>query len=214
MSMRVAVFISGRGSNLAALIGALRERPDATVALVVSNRPDAGGVEVARREGIPTAVLQSSAEPAEWLALLDQWRVDFVVLAGFLKQVPSRVVQRFAGRIINIHPALLPKYGGPGMYGLHVHRAVLAGGDAESGATVHLVTERYDEGPVLGQARVPVLPGDTPESLAQRVLAAEHRLLPAAVLAAAPSGTAVPFVLTDAKPAPFAQRPTPNATHP
>jgi len=120
-------------------------------------------------------------------------------LAGFLKAVPASVVERFAGRMINIHPALLPAHGGPGMYGHHVHEAVLASGERQSGATVHLVTERYDEGPILGQARVPVRPGDTVATLAARVLEVEHRLLPAAVLAAAPSGRAVPFTLEPAR---------------
>ncbi len=194
--MRVAVCGSGRGSNLAALIAALPAGGPATVALVLSNRSDAGALELAHRHGIPTAVLAPSSDPVRWFAPLATWSIDFVVLAGFLKQVPAPVVAKYAGRIINIHPALLPDHGGPGMYGLNVHRAVLARGDPESGATVHLVTERYDEGPILGQTRVPVLPGDTPDTLAARVLATEHRLLPAAVLAAAPSGRAVPFTLS------------------
>ena len=164
--------------------------------LVVSNRASAGGLEVARRHAVATEVLNNSEDPAEWLTLLERHAVDFVVLAGFLKKVPAEVVRAYRGRIINVHPALLPDHGGPGLYGLHVHRAVLARGDRESGATVHLVTEAYDEGPILGQARVPVYPEDTPEVLAKRVLAAEHRLLPAAVLAAAAAGRAVPITLT------------------
>jgi len=191
--MRVAVCVSGRGSNLAALIAALPEGSPATVALVVSNRASAGGLELARRLGIPAAVLEDSTDPAEWRALLERWRIDFVVLAGYLKQVPSEIVAAYEGRIINIHPSLLPDHGGTGMYGIHVHRAVLARGDRESGATVHAVTEQYDEGPILAQARVPVLPGDTPESLAARVLTVEHRLLPAAVLNAAVTGRATPL---------------------
>ncbi len=194
--MRVAVCASGRGSNLAALLASLPAGGPATVALVLSNRSDAGALEIAGRHGIPAAVLAPAADPLQWLTPLERWSIDFVVLAGFLKQVPAPVVARYAGRIINIHPALLPDHGGPGMYGGNVHRAVLARGDSESGATVHLVTERYDEGPILGQTRVPVLPGDTPETLAERVLATEHRLLPAAVLAAAPTGRAVPFTLS------------------
>ena len=194
--MRVAVCVSGRGSNLAALLAALPAGGPVEVALVLSNRPDAGALDIARGHGIRTAVLAPSSDPDQWLRPLETAGIDFIVLAGFLKQVPDAVVRAFGGRIINVHPALLPKHGGPGMYGLHVHRAVLAAGDTESGATVHLVTERYDEGPILGQARVPVLPGDTPESLATRVLEAEHRLLPAAVLAAAKTGRAVPFTLS------------------
>jgi formyltetrahydrofolate-dependent phosphoribosylglycinamide formyltransferase len=191
----VAVCVSGRGSNLAALVWALGPAAPARVVLVLSDRPSAGGLEVARQAGVPTAVLQDTSSAAEWLAVLRPAAVDFVVLAGFLKQVPAPVVSAYRGRIINIHPALLPEHGGPGMYGLRVHRAVLARGDRESGATVHEVTERYDEGPILAQARVPVLAGDTPERLAERVLEVEHRLLPAAVLAAARGGHAVPFEL-------------------
>ncbi len=194
--MRVAVCVSGRGSNLAALLAALPVDGPATVAFVLSNRPDAGALDIARTRGIPTAVLAPSSDPSQWLGPLEAAGIDFIVLAGFLKQVPEAVVTAFLGRIINVHPALLPKHGGPGMYGLHVHRAVLAAGDLESGATVHAVTARYDEGPILGQARVPVLPGDTPELLAARVLETEHRLLPAAVLAATTTGRAVPFTLS------------------
>ena len=111
-----------------------------------------------------------------------------MVLAGFLKLVPAAVVARYRGRILNVHPSLLPAFGGAGMYGARVHRAVLASGAAESGATVHLVDEVYDRGPIVAQERVPVEPGDTPERLAARVLEAEHRLLPAVVLAAARAG--------------------------
>ena len=195
--MRVAVCVSGRGSNLDALVLALPVGGPATVVLVISNRQQAGALDLAGQHGIPAAILADPANPAEWLGLLRGATVDLVVLAGFLKQVPAEVVEAYAGRIINIHPALLPDHGGPGMYGRNVHRAVLARGDRESGATVHLVTPRYDEGPVLGQARVPVLPGDTPETLAARVLGMEHRLLPAAVLAAAAAGRAVTFTLTN-----------------
>ncbi|MFL5495364.1 MAG: formyltransferase family protein, partial [Gemmatimonadales bacterium] len=116
-----------------------------------------------------------------------------VVLAGYLKLVPAPVIVRFRNRILNIHPALLPAFGGKGMYGHRVHEAVLASGARESGATVHLVDEAYDRGPVLGQARVPVLPDDTPDRLAARVLEVEHRLLPAVVLAAAAAGRPVPI---------------------
>lgn len=193
--MRVAVCISGRGSNLGALLEALGPGAAARVVLVLSNRPEAGGLQIARDRAIPAAVLNNTADGSEWLRILTEARVDFLVLAGFLKQVPQQVVEAYRHRIVNIHPALLPDHGGPGMYGLRVHRAVLARGDHQSGATVHEVTEQYDEGRILGQARVPVLPNDTPETLATRVLAVEHRLLPAAVLAAAKSGRAVPFDL-------------------
>ncbi len=193
---RVAVCASGRGSNLAALLEALDPGAPAKVVLVISNRAEAGALALARERGIATHVLVASGDADEWLQQLALHRVDLVVLAGFLALVPRDVVQAYAGRMLNIHPALLPKHGGPGMYGRRVHAAVLAAGDTESGATVHAVTEAYDAGPVLGQARVPVLAGDTPELLAARVLLAEHELLPAAVHAAARAGRTVPFTLS------------------
>ncbi|HXE58048.1 MAG TPA: phosphoribosylglycinamide formyltransferase [Gemmatimonadales bacterium] len=193
MPIRVAVCISGRGSNLRALFDALTPGAPAEVVLVLSNRAGAAGLERARERGVPAVVLRDPHDAGEWLALLDAHRVDLVVLAGYLKLVPAGVIERYRGRIINVHPALLPAFGGPGMYGRRVHEAVLAAGARESGATVHLVDEVYDRGPILAQARVPVLPGDTPDTLAERVLAAEHRLLPAAVLAAARAGRPVPF---------------------
>lgn len=195
MLMRVAVAVSGRGSNLQALLDTLTPNAPARVVLVISNRADAGALDRARARGIATAVLADPADGDEWLRLLDPARVDLVVLAGYVKLVPGDVIRRYRGRVINIHPALLPAFGGPGMYGARVHQAVLAAGRPESGATVHLVDEEYDRGPILGQARVPVLPGDTADALASRVLEVEHRLLPAAVLAAARAGKPVPFAL-------------------
>lgn len=199
MPMRVAVAISGRGSNLQALFDQLGPDAGAEVVLVLSNKPGAAGLERARERGVPAVTLAAPENGAEWLAALAAHRADFVVLAGYLKLVPPEVVARYRGRIINIHPALLPDFGGPGMYGERVHRAVLDSGATTSGATVHLVDEAYDRGPILGQARVPVLPGDTPGSLAHRVLEVEHRLLPAAVRAAAMTGHAVPFEFEPAR---------------
>jgi len=193
MSMRVAVCISGRGSNMLALLEALTGDAPARVVLVISDRPDAGGLARAAKHGIPTAVLRDPSDPAEWLGLLTTHAVDLVVLAGFLKLVPAQVVSQYRGRIVNVHPALLPAFGGPGMYGARVHRAVLESGARESGATVHLVDEVYDRGAILAQERVPVRAGDTPDRLAERVLEAEHRLLPAVVLAAARTGRPVPL---------------------
>lgn len=193
MTYRVGVAVSGRGSNLAALIKTLGPDAPADVALVLSHNPEAGGVGLARAAGIPTAILADPTDPRAWLAALAAYRIDLLVLAGFLKLVPAEVVAAWKGRIINIHPALLPRHGGPGMYGVRVHRAVLDAGDPESGATVHLVSEEYDRGQVLAQARVPVHPGDTPEQLAERVLEVEHQLLPAAVIHAAAAGRPVPF---------------------
>jgi formyltetrahydrofolate-dependent phosphoribosylglycinamide formyltransferase len=193
MPMRVAVAVSGRGTNLEALLRALGPEAPARVVLVLSNRADAPALERAAGRGIATIGLRDSADGAEWLSALEHHGVDLLVLAGYLKLVPAQVIARYRGRILNVHPALLPAFGGRGMYGRRVHEAVLASGARESGATVHLVDEVYDRGAILGQARVPVLPGDDPESLAARVLEVEHRLLPAAVLAAAAAGRPVPL---------------------
>jgi formyltetrahydrofolate-dependent phosphoribosylglycinamide formyltransferase len=192
---RVAVAASGRGSNLAALVRRFEPGGPAEVVLVLSNRPDAGALAIARAEGIPTAVLGDPSDAGAWMASLAVHRVDLLVLAGYLKLVPTPVVQAYQGRMINLHPALLPRHGGAGMYGLRVHAAVLAAGERESGATVHLVTEEYDRGPILAQVRVPVHPDDTPERLAARIQAVEHRLLPEVVLAAARAGRPVPVTL-------------------
>jgi phosphoribosylglycinamide formyltransferase-1 len=193
MSMHVAVAVSGRGSNLEALLRALGPDAPARVVLVLSNRAEAPALERAIAHRIPSVVLRDPSNAAEWLVLLERHAVDLIVLAGYLKLVPPDVIARFRGRIINIHPALLPAFGGRGMYGRRVHEAVLASGARESGATVHLVDEVYDHGAILGQARVPVLPDDDPDRLAARVLEVEHRLLPAVVLAAAAAGRPVPI---------------------
>lgn len=182
--IRVAVFASGRGSNLEALFDALEGRRDAAVVLVASDRADAPALDRARRRGVETALL-SGVVAADMLAMLDRARVDWIVLAGYLKRVPGEVVRRYRNRILNIHPALLPAHGGKGMYGERVHAAVLKAGEKVSGASVHLVDEEYDRGPVVAREEVPVEPADTPATLAARVLQVEHRLLPAVVIAAA-----------------------------
>lgn len=182
---RLAVLASGGGTNLQALLDHFNgsSSPTARVSLVLSNRSDAGAIERADKAGVDHIVFDAAAEDLGSVLLerLDAARIDLIVLAGYLKLVPLVVVQRYAGRMINIHPALLPAFGGTGLYGLRVHRAVIDSGATISGATVHLVTERYDEGRILGQWPVPVLPGDSPERLAARVLRAEHALLPAVV---------------------------------
>jgi formyltetrahydrofolate-dependent phosphoribosylglycinamide formyltransferase len=193
MPTRLAVCVSGRGSNLVALLDALTGSPDAEVVLVLSNRADAPALARARERGIDAESLRTPADAGEWISYLRGAEVDLVVLAGYLKLVPPAVIAAYRGRILNIHPALLPAFGGPGMYGHKVHEAVLKSGVAESGATVHLVDEVYDRGQILAQARVPVRPDDTPDSLAARVLEAEHRLLPAVVLSAAKAGRPVPL---------------------
>ena len=178
--VRVAVLVSGGGTNLQALLDTLHDSPIARIARVISSRPDAGALERARRAGVPTTVLRDAGDPAEVLSALAG--AQLVVLAGYLKLVHASVVARFRGRIINIHPALLPGFGGAGMYGRRVHEAVLASGAKESGATVHFVDEEFDRGAIIAQEKVPIEAGDTPDTLAARVLEAEHRLLPRVVL--------------------------------
>lgn len=187
--LRLAVLASGGGSNFQALLDHSRRRGPRAAwlpVLLVSDREEAGALERARAAGVDTAVApvrgRSPADVArETLALLEDRGVDALLLAGYLRLVPPEVVRRYHGRILNIHPALLPAFGGAGMYGLHVHRAVIEAGVRVTGATVHLVDEEYDRGTILAQWPVPVLPGDTPEVLAARVLSVEHRLYPRAV---------------------------------
>ena len=192
MTYRVVVAVSGRGSNLVALCDALTAADAAEVVLVVADRP-APGLDRARERGIATHLMLDYRDPAEWLRVLAAARCDLLVLAGYLRLIPRDVVAAMPGRIINVHPALLPRHGGRGMYGAKVHAAVLAAGERESGATVHLVDEVYDRGAILAQGRVAVPAGASAQTLATAVLAVEHRLLPAAVRAAARAGHPVPF---------------------
>lgn len=185
---RLAVFCSGTGSNYKALFHAIRERSlPAEIVLCLTNRSQCGAVDFSKEMGVEALHLsekQFDSYDAFALAMLEALRmrrVDYILLAGYMRKVPQAVVEAYAGRILNIHPALLPKFGGEGMYGINVHRAVIEAGEKESGATVHLVDEEYDRGRILMQHRVPVMPGDSPETLAARVLEAEHRLYPAAL---------------------------------
>lgn len=175
----VAVLVSGGGSNLQSLLDALRESRLARIVRVVSSRAGAGALERARRAGVPSTVLRDPGDADELMAALDDARLG--VLAGYVKRVPAPVVARFRWRLINIHPALLPGFGGSGMYGRRVHEAVLASGARVSGATVHYVDEEFDRGPIIAQWPLPVLANDTPDSLAARVLEVEHQLLPLVV---------------------------------
>jgi formyltetrahydrofolate-dependent phosphoribosylglycinamide formyltransferase len=198
----VAVLVSGGGTNLQALLDALGgDSAVARIARVVSSRGDAPALERARRAGVSVEVLADPADPAELVRAAGDARL--VVLAGYLKRIPPAAVTRFRWRMINIHPALLPAFGGDGMYGRRVHEAVLASGSVVSGATVHYVDEEYDRGPILAQWPVPVRADDTPESLAARVLEVEHRLLPATVLALARLGVPERPVRLSAKGAAF-----------
>ncbi len=187
--LNIAVFGSGRGSNFQAILTAIEEGkiPGARIACVISNNSSAGILQTAREHSLPAYHLSAVQYPVEeefaerLRSVLEGHGTNLIALAGYMKLLPPQLIARFRSRILNIHPALLPKFGGRGMYGHHVHEAVLAAGERESGATVHLVDEAYDHGPVLMQKRVPVLPGDTPDTLAGRVLAVEHELYPEAL---------------------------------
>ena len=184
MPSRLAVLASGRGSNLQAIIdhfdNLARERV-AKIVLVASNRPDSPALIRAATASIDIANFNSADDGSELLSLLQRFRIDLVVLAGYLKRIQPKVIREYAGRIINIHPALLPAFGGEGMYGARVHEAVIASGAEESGVTVHLVDDEYDRGPIVAQWRVPIDRSDTAESLAARVLNVEHAVYPRAV---------------------------------
>jgi phosphoribosylglycinamide formyltransferase-1 len=184
MPSRLAVLASGRGSNLQAIVdhfdNLARERV-AKVVLVASNRADSPALIRAATASIDIAHFNAADDGTELLDLLKKHLIDLVVLAGYLKRIPSKVIREYSGRMINIHPALLPAFGGEGMYGARVHQAVIASGAKESGVTVHLVDDEYDRGPIVAQWRVPVEPSDTPDKLAARVLNVEHVVYPRTV---------------------------------
>jgi len=184
--MNIGFLASHGGSNMQAIIDACKSgKLQATPAVVISNNSDSGAIARAETEGIPYYYLSGKTHPEpEELdrAILETFlrhSVDIIVLAGYMKKLGPKTLSRFRGRILNIHPALLPKYGGKGMYGIRVHEAVIAAGEKESGVSIHFVDENYDTGPIIAQTRVPVLPDDTPETLAARVLVQEHILYPA-----------------------------------
>lgn len=183
---RLAFFISGTGGNALNLLRACREgRVPGQPVLGLASSAQAGGIERLEAEGLPVAVVvrrdfdSDEAFSEACYEAAEKAGAEVICLCGWLKKLA--VPARWEGRILNIHPGLLPQFGGPGMYGMHVHRAVLAAGEAESGATVHLVDGEYDHGRILAQRRVPVLPGDTPEALQKRVYAAEMTLYPEAL---------------------------------
>jgi phosphoribosylglycinamide formyltransferase-1 len=178
--MNLAIFASGTGTNAARIIDYFRGSTGVKVSLIVCNKPGAGVLEIAQQEAIPTLLIEK--EPFfrgdAYVAELKNQNIDFIVLAGFLWKIPEALVKAYPGRIINIHPALLPKYGGKGMYGRFVHEAVIAAGDRESGITIHYVDEHYDHGDPIRQVRVIVEPDDTPETLAGKIHLLEYEHFP------------------------------------
>jgi phosphoribosylglycinamide formyltransferase 1 len=185
---RLAVFCSGTGSNFKALFHAIIERElPAEIVLCVSNHAQCSAMDFAREYGIEAIHLSETQcgthgeFASAMLETLRKRRIDMILLAGYLRKIPDEVVAAYPEKIVNIHPSLLPQFGGAGMYGKRVHEAVIASGENRSGATVHFVNEEYDKGRIIMQNHVPVLPDDTPETLAERVLRCEHRLYPAAL---------------------------------
>ena len=176
------IFASGRGSNADAVIDYFRGSEIAEVTLIVTNKADAGVIDIAVREHIPF-LLTDRKRLAETLMIeeLQGYAPSLIILAGFLLKIPPSIIDAFRGRILNIHPALLPAYGGKGMWGHHVHESVIASGDAQSGISIHYVDEEYDHGATLLQARCQVLAGDSPDALAARILALEHFYYPRAI---------------------------------
>lgn len=183
MKKKIAIFASGSGSNAENIIRYFQESTSISVIMVATNKADAYVLERAKNLNVPTYYFPK----AEWttaeniVGLLHDLQIDWVVLAGFLLHIPQSLIEAFPQRIINIHPSLLPKFGGKGMYGGHVHEAVVAAGEQESGITIHYVNEHYDEGTVIFQATCPVYPTDTPETVAEKVHALEYRHFPAVI---------------------------------
>ena len=180
MKKNIAIFASGSGSNAENIIRYFQKNDSVQVSLVLSNKSDAYVLERAHRLGVPCNVFPKEDWIAgdEILAILQEYRIDFVVLAGFLVRVPDLLLHAYPDKIINIHPALLPKFGGKGMYGDRVHEAVVAAGEKESGITIHYINEHYDEGNAIFQATCPVLPTDSPDDVAKKVHALEYEYFP------------------------------------
>lgn len=188
--MNIAVFASGRGSNFQAILNAINAGLlPAQVVVLISNKSDAGAMEIAHLHNIPTQHLSQKMFSSEEaladaiLEVLEKNHAEFIALSGYMKKIPTQVIRQYRNRIINIHPALLPSFGGEGMYGHHVHEAVIASGEKISGATVHLVDEEYDRGPIVLQKTVAIVPNETPDSLAAKVLKIEHEIFPLALKA-------------------------------
>jgi phosphoribosylglycinamide formyltransferase-1 len=181
MPHRIALFASGSGSNAENIVNYFSGSSDVQTPLIVSNKPDAYVHERARKLGVPSYTFTASEfrEATAILKLLEAFEIDFIVLAGFLLKVSEPILHAYPNKIINIHPALLPKFGGKGMYGHHVHEAVVAAGERETGITIHYVNENYDEGAIIFQARCPVTPDDTPDNVAQKIHELEQEHFPA-----------------------------------
>lgn len=179
--IRIAIFASGRGSNAHQMFLYFKDQEDAEIVLVVTNKPDAGVLHHAHNSHCPALVItRKLLNNREFvISQMKAHRVDFIILAGFLLLLPEFLVNAYPGRIINIHPALLPRYGGKGMYGMHVHRAVKNSGDQKTGITIHYVNEAYDEGAIIFQKDTIVHPSDTPEEIAEKVHELEHAHYPA-----------------------------------
>ena len=177
---KLAIFASGKGSNAEKIIQFLENHNNIHVSLIVSNKPTAGVLDIASRFNIPTLLIDRKKfmESDEYVQIIKNQGITHIILAGFLLKVPDNLIQAYNNRIVNIHPALLPAYGGKGMYGEHVHQAVIQAGEKESGITIHLVDEEYDHGKTLFQAKVDVHPTDTPDSLAEKVHQLEHEHYP------------------------------------
>jgi phosphoribosylglycinamide formyltransferase-1 len=180
MLLHLAIFASGSGTNAENIAIYFRNHANIKVSLILSNKPDAYVLQRAHRFGIPTRVFDRKQfyESRDVLKILDKYHIDYIILAGFLWLVPDYLLKAFPDKICNIHPALLPKYGGKGMYGERVHQAVRQSGDAVSGITVHLVNEHYDEGQIIFQATCEIIPEDTPETIAQKVHKLEYEHYP------------------------------------
>jgi phosphoribosylglycinamide formyltransferase-1 len=183
--LNIAVFASGKGSDFQALVEASRKEDLGwLVALLITNNPEAGAIEKAQRFNIPHRVINSkdftdrTAFVMQLEKILKDFNINFIALAGYLRKIPAEIVREYPNRIVNIHPALLPGFGGKGLYGLSVHQAVLDAGCKITGVTVHLVDEEYDRGPIVAQRAVPVMETDDAETLAHRVLEVEHLLYP------------------------------------
>ena len=178
--MNLALFASGSGTNVENIARYFQTNDNIAVALVLSNKPDAFVLERAKNLNIPSVVFTKKEleETDSILQILSEYKIDFIVLAGFLLKIPAYLVDAYPNRIINIHPALLPKYGGKGMYGRFVHEAVVANGEPESGITIHFVNEHYDEGAIIFQARCAVSPTDTPDDVARKIHELEYEFFP------------------------------------